>query len=244
MLNAKYWRLMLTSGLILSFISAASANSPLFAYKAQYDILDGNDAVGTAERELNFVDGRWKLSMGTRISRFMFSYKYHEVSEFDQLKGQSFRSHNYYSLRDQSFKSPRETKAHFNWERKTESGSYRKDRWELPLADLIYDRLNYQLLLGLKMTPQLKELKIPVSYKGRHLEYHFINQGQKEIDTPMGKILAYQWDQQVPSPNDKHVKLWLSPEFGNQLVQMIQIKKQKVQGTLKIKSFERLEQKP
>ena len=208
----------------------------LTPYKASYDILDGTTFIGKATRELSRKNDFWSISMETKISKWFIKLHFNENSQF-KISNNDLISLNYHAITERTLKKKREISHHFNWQDKKETGKRNKKTWLLPLDTYVFDHLNYQIALRHALLSNKKDIRIPVSYKGKHYDMHFTQAGSEIIESSLGKIQTFKLIQNTQNKNDKHVVLWLAPEFHYIPIQLTQIKNQKEQAILKIKQL-------
>ncbi len=205
-------------------------------YKATYAILDGEEVVGTAQRSLEKLDSNWQLQMSTQVKKWFFSYRFTESSTFD-LHDSRVRPLSYSSETIRSFKDNRIITSSFDWDKNLESGSKNKATWQLPLQNQLYDHLNYQIGLQIRASGNSRQEKMRVSYKGERETYLFVNEGTELIETPLGKLSAVLYTQQVKDAENKFVMLWLSPEYDYLPIQIAQYNDGQLEGKIKIETI-------
>jgi hypothetical protein len=206
----------------------------LMPYEARYDILDGSDPVGTADRTLTLSDNTWRLEQSTSIKRWYYKYEFTESSEFI-IQNETPLPQQYASITKRSFKDNRIIKSQFNWDKNIETGSRNGDTWTLELAKPVVDHLSYQIALRLKADQQRRKETFRVSYKGELDTYQFINDGEHTIKTELGDIKTILWTQKPNNKHDKIMLIWLAPELQYMPVQMAQYRNGKAEGTIRLK---------
>lgn len=148
----------------------------LSPFTAQYELFRGDEAVGTATRNLSRVDNtQWDLSMKAKASLMFIKFEYQQQSRFIWHSNQP-RPVNFEQKDFNSFKSPRVQKQRFDWDYMKEYGSYKGKSWDIRLEDGTQDRLTSLVMLRLSLLKEADEpessqevkrfYRIPVSYKG------------------------------------------------------------------------------
>jgi len=217
--------------------SQSTTSFPFREYTATYNILDGKKSVGIAKRKLRKFDSLWQMEMSTEVEKWFYEYKFVESSSFEWIDN-GIRSLSYTSDTQRSFKDDRTIHHSFDWQNHIETGHNGKKQWELPLNTSIYDNLNVQMALRLKASQKHRSEQFRVSYKGQRETYAFVNEGVETIETPLGSIEAVLFVQRVDDKNDKHIQIWLAPALDYVPVQFAQIKKQKVEGVVRLRSID------
>lgn len=209
----------------------------ILPYHAEYQILDGNDKMGTATRILKKESqGLWQLSQSTTIKKWYYKYFFEETSRFE-LEHDQLVSQSYHSVTQRSFKDDRLIESKFNWANNQESGQYNNHTWQIPLNQKVFDHLNYQLGLRLLAESNRRKESLRVSYKGERTDYVFINEGKETISTPLGDMQTVVWTQQPEYKHGKSVILWLAPDLGYLPIKMAQYRNGKPEGTILLSSL-------
>ncbi|NVK88319.1 MAG: DUF3108 domain-containing protein [Gammaproteobacteria bacterium] len=206
-------------------------------YQARYDIIDGDDKMGTASRTLKpTAEGRWQLSQSTTIRKWYYKYFFEERSLFT-INDQLIQPLDYHSITKRSFKDDRVIESQFDWQKNQELGRQNNSTWTLDLPNAVYDHLSYQLMVRLHATSDKRKQAIRVSYKGELTQYIFINEGSEEIETPLGKLKTVVWSQQPEYQHGKSITMWLAPELGFVPIKIAQYRGGKLEGTIQLKTL-------
>ena len=208
----------------------------LHAYTASYDITDGKKVVGQAHRRLQKKNNAWTLSMGTAIKKWFIKYRFEESSQF-QIRDNQLHSLNYRSNTKSSLKADRSRTSLFDWQNNLERGTNNRKPYQLPLDALVFDHLNFQVALRKAIRTNPQDIELNVSYKGSRHDFHFKNQGEKTISTPLGNIKTILLVQEKKQAKDKQLLFWLAPKYQFIPIKIQQIKKGKSQGILVINNL-------
>lgn len=206
-------------------------------YRAKYNILDGNDRIGSATRRLSKENDQWLLQQYTSISKWFYTYSFEESSLFIVQNNQLFPLE-YQSLTKRSFKDNRVIKSQFDWDKKLETGRQNKNRWTLDLPNSVLDHLSYQIALRSKATLEKRKETFRISYKGQLESYQFNNEGRETLNTDYGELETVLWAQEPNFKHDKFMHIWLAPSLNYLPVKITQFRSGDEEGTIQLDSVD------
>ena len=207
----------------------------LHQYTASYDIISDGDRLGRASRTLKKDENGWKLEISTKLKKWLLTLRSNEFSRFRIVNNQ-LKTDEFYTSTKVSFKDPRIIKQHFDWEKQLEQGSKNKRKWELPLEELLYDRMSHFVKLRADLLSNYKDFKYTVSYKGSRKLYEYVSSGNEVLKTPMGNIDTIRFDR--VSGDDSSFSIWLSPDYNYFPIKIAQIEQDKPDVTLALTKLE------
>lgn len=183
----------------------------LHPYHATYLVVSEGDVLGQATRELSKNDDSWSLDTFAKIKKLLLTLKSSESTKFnidsDQLFGIQFSSKT-----KMTFKKTRRMNQEFDWANKLEIGNRGKKKWQLPIEYPIYDRVSHLLQLRADLLRGETNFQYPVSYKGKHLKYTYLEGPKELITTKMGDLEARKFVRQ--KSDDETFIVWLAPELN------------------------------
>jgi hypothetical protein len=212
-------------------------NIELHPYTAHYNIMDGDEVIGTAVRLLSRQGNNWRLEMSTGTDRWYYKYHFVETSLFRMQEGLPVPLE-YSSVTQRSFKKDKVIKSQFDWKKKQEKGQQNGKTWSLPLSEPLFDHLNYQVALQSKAANNRRQEAFRVSYKGKIETYRFVNEGKDIVKTPLGSFSTVVWYEKVEPSEDKYLVLWLAPDLNYLPVQIIRYHNGKPEGIILLKRLE------
>ncbi|MCW8878100.1 MAG: DUF3108 domain-containing protein [Kangiellaceae bacterium] len=207
----------------------------LHQYSASYDVISDGDRLGRASRTLIKDDKGWKLEISTKLKKWLLTLRSNEFSRFRIVDNQ-LKTDEFYTSTKVSFKDPRIIQQHFDWEKQLEQGSRNKRKWELPLENLLYDRMSHFVKLRADLLSDTKDFKYMVSYKGSRKSYVYVANGNEVLKTPMGNIETIRFDR--VSGDDSSFSIWLSPDYNFFPIKIAQIEQDKPDVTLALTKLE------
>ena len=207
----------------------------LHQYTASYDIISDGDRLGRASRTLRKDDKGWKLEISTKLKKWLLTLRSNEFSRFRIVDNQ-LKTDEFYTSTKVSFKDPRIVQQHFDWKNQLEQGRKNKRKWELPLDELLYDRMSHFVKLRADLLSDSKDFKYTVSYKGSRKSYEYVANGNEVLKTPMGNIETIRFDR--VSGDDSSFSIWLSPDYNYFPIKIAQVEQDKPDVTLALTKLE------
>lgn len=236
MLKSLPYTVLLLSSLTLSSLtllsSTASAETTVKenkvmvpAFKANYTILRGGDAVGKASRELQYLNnGMAKYSYHTDIEWLIFSDTREETSTV-KLNGNKVTPTNYVYKREGTGRDK-----YFEWSydtaNNTATNKKKKKTKNIEFPENIQDSLSYHLQhrLNLISKPEQKQFVYPViKSSGSMKNYVYQYDGEEEIMLPYGLVKTVKFKREVVEKK-RVTYAWFAPELDYLLVKLYQIK--------------------
>ncbi|WP_444998396.1 DUF3108 domain-containing protein [Aliikangiella sp. IMCC44359] len=196
----------------------------LHPYEASYQITSDGEELGLASRRMWFNDGLWQLEISSKLKKWLLTLKSNEHSQFKLLNKELLTTH-FLSSTKISFKKPREIEQNFDWDKKVETGRKNSSQWELPINELIYDRMSHILKLRADLLINKNELNYIISYKGKRKVYQYERSIIEKLNTPMGEFNTVRVNR--ISGDDGSFSIWLSPELNYFPVKIAQFEQDK-----------------
>ncbi len=200
-------------------------------YKIEYDVIaKGDDKVGSASRSLELLsNGQWQLAMQSKIKYFFFKDKRQETSRFEVIDHQIYPIQ-YQRLADSSFKDSNLIQQ-FDWSTGHETGSFKKQNWNIELPNGALDQLTQLLAVRGQLLMQKPLVPVQISYRGGIRIHDFKVVGEEVLETPMGKIKTakIQLDEKA---RKRQTNFWLAIDNNMLPVQIQRIKKGKEEARL------------
>ncbi|MGL1957442.1 MAG: DUF3108 domain-containing protein [Colwellia sp.] len=239
--------LMLLSSLLLSFLSSptnAQINptinksktdqidsnitiTPVLIppFSANYTVLHKSDPVGTATRQLNYLDdGTIRYHYETEVEWFIFSQKRSETSmvnvENDHVTPQHYHYTRTGTGRDKSYEWT------YNAKKDTAKDIKKNREISVDFSQNIQDKLSYHLQhrLNLISNPEKKRFSYPViSTSGSIKDYVYQYDGEEELMLPYGLITALRFKREIKEKK-RITYAWFAPDLNYLLVKLYQIK--------------------
>lgn len=195
------------------------------AYKATYTLLHKSDPVGTAIRQLSYLDnGNIEYHYETDISWLIFSDKRSETAIVKVANGQVIPLHYDYTRegtgRDKSYR--------WQYDLTNNKAKDLKNDKEitLELTDGLLDKLSYHLQnrIDLISTPEQKHFIYPViSTRGSIKNYEYRYDGEEELILPFGLVKTIRLKREIIEKK-RITYAWFAPELNYLLVKLYQVK--------------------
>ena len=195
------------------------------AYRATYTLLHKSDPVGTAIRELTYLDGtKARYHYETDISWLIFSDKRSETAivsiENNQVIPIRYAYYREGTGRDKSYQWL------YDFDKK-EATDLKKDKIiNLNFTDGLLDRLSYHLKnrIDLINNPDKKRFIYPViSNKGSIKNYEYQFDGEEELILPYGLVKTIRVKREIVDKK-RITYAWFAPELNYLLVKLYQVK--------------------
>ncbi len=227
----------------------------LTEYSAIYQVYYDDDLVGTANETLTFDNALWKLEMSARLKKLFFKIKSNEFSEF-AFDNHTLYTQRFYSKTEITFKKDKIIEQVFDWKNKVETGFYKKRSWQIPLDQLVFDRMSHTIQLRQELfnsknsssskessttkesntnTPETIPLEYLVSHKGKRESYIYKSLGIEKLSTPFGNYDAIKLER-TKKNGDKFL-IWLSPKLNYFPLKISQREKGKSEVSFLLKSL-------
>jgi len=195
------------------------------AYRATYTLLHKSDPVGTAIRELTYLDGnKARYHYETDISWLIFSDKRSETAivsvennKVTPLRYAYFREG---TGRDKSYQWM------YNLPEKTATDLKTDKEITLDFPDGLLDKLSYHLQnrLDFIANPEQKRFIYPViSTRGTIKNYEYQYDGEEELILPFGLVKAIRLKREIIEKK-RITYAWFAPELNYLLVKLYQVK--------------------
>jgi len=203
----------------------STPSSVIPAYKATYTLLHKSDPVGTAIRELTYLDdNKIQYHYETDISWLIFSDKRSETAIVSIEDNQVIPLHYDYQRegtgRDKSYQWQ------YNLAEKTATDLKNDKTIALNFTDGLLDKLSYHLQnrLDLIANPAQKRFVYPViSTRGsiKNYEYHY--DGKEELILPFGLVKTIRLKREI-TEKKRITYAWFAPELNYLMVKLYQVK--------------------
>ncbi len=200
-------------------------------YEATYDVHYDGDKLGSATRRLSNNNGKWKLNLSSKLKKWLLSLKSTEYSIF-QLTDKDLITSKFYSRTKITFKKEKVIEQNYDWKTRQETGHKGKKKWQLPLEEYLFDRMNHLLKIRSDLIMQQDEFKYLVSYKGRRKVYHYTKSENEKLSTHLGVLETVRLDR--TSGDDSRFSVWLSPQHDYIPVKIARVEQDKPDVTLLI----------
>jgi len=203
------------------------------AFSASYTLLHKSKPVGTAIRELTYIDNTEKANSKSKsavyhyetdIEWLIFSDKRIETSTLSLENGKVTPHHYIYNRegtgRDKSYEWQ------YNFAEKTAMDVKKHKVINLNETDNLQDKLSYHLQnrLDLLNQPEKKLFTYPViSTSGSIKNYTYQYDGEEELILPYGLVRTIRLKREV-SEKKRITYAWLAPELNYLLVKLYQVK--------------------
>lgn len=200
-------------------------SSVIPAYKATYTLLHKSDPVGTAIRQLSYLnDDKIRYHYETDISWLIFSDKRTETAIVKVENNQVIPLHYDYQRegtgRDKSYQWQ------YDLANKTATDLKNNKKINLDFTDGLLDKLSYHLQnrLDLINAPQKKRFVYPViSAKGSIKNYEYQYDGEEELILPYGLVKTIRLKREI-TEKKRVTYAWFAPELNYLLVKLYQVK--------------------
>jgi len=195
------------------------------AYKATYTLLHKSDPVGTAIRQLSYLDDdKIRYHYETDISWLIFSDKRTETAIVNVKNNQVIPLHYDYHRegtgRDKSYQWQ------YNLANKTATDLKNDKQISLNFTDGLLDKLSYHLQnrIDLINKPQQKRFIYPViSTRGSIKNYEYQYDGKEELILPYGLVKTIRLKREIIEKK-RITYAWFAPELNYLLVKLYQVK--------------------
>lgn len=203
----------------------SSFSSIIPAYKASYTLLHKSDPVGTAIRQLSYLnDGKIRYHYETDISWLIFSDKRTETSLVKVEDNQIIPLHYDYKREG----TGRDKNYQWQYDLLNKTATNLKDNKQISLnfTNGLLDKLSYHLQnrLDLITDPQKKRFVYPViSAKGSIKNYEYQYDGEEELILPYGLVKTIRLKREIIDKK-RITYAWFAPELNYLLVKLYQVK--------------------
>lgn len=195
------------------------------AYKATYSLLRKSEPVGTAIRELSYIDNnKVRYHYETDINWLIFSDKRKETAIVSIDNNKVTPLHYNYSRegtgRDKSYQWQ------YNLTEKTATNLKKEQTISLDFTEGLLDKLSYHLQnrLDLITNPEQKRFIYPViSTRGSIKNYEYKYDGKEELILPFGLVKAIRLKREIIEKK-RITYAWFAPELNYLLVKLYQVK--------------------
>jgi hypothetical protein len=209
----------------ISAQNSSHFSSIIPAYKATYTLLHKSDPVGTAIRQLSYLeDDKIRYHYETDISWLIFSDRRTETSIVKVEDNQVIPLHYNYQRegtgRDKSYQWQ------YNLPTKTATDLKKNKKINLDFTDGLLDKLSYHLQnrLDLIKKPQQKRFIYPViSTRGSIKNYEYQYDGEEELILPYGLVKTIRLKREIVEKK-RITYAWFAPELNYLLVKLYQVK--------------------
>ncbi len=203
----------------------SSFASVIPAYKATYTLLHKSDPVGSATRQLSYLnDGTIKYHYETDISWLIFSDKRAETAlvkvENNQVIPLHYNYHREGTGRDKNYQWQ------YDLEKNKAIDLKNDKKLNLDFTNGLLDKLSYHLQnrLDLINDPQKRRFVYPViSAKGSIKNYEYQYDGQEELILPYGLVKTIRLKREIIEKK-RITYAWFAPELNYLLVKLYQVK--------------------
>ena len=209
--------------------TAQQQKSPFAAiippYRATYTLLHKSDPVGTAIRQLSYLDdNKIKYHYETDISWLIFSDKRSETAiikvENKQVIPLSYDYQREGTGRDKYYKWQ------YDLAGKTATDVKNNKKITLDFTDGLLDKLSYHLQnrIDLINSPEQKRFVYPViSTRGSIKNYQYLYDGEEELILPFGLVKTIRLKREVLEKK-RITYVWFAPELNYLMVKLYQVK--------------------
>lgn len=235
--HAAQWLCRLVSAFAL-LTSTVMAQTPVAAYRADYDLYRDDDKVGESSIQLSRLPNeQWQFETRSQASLLFMSFSDQETSRFVWQQDRPLPLQ-FDKQRSRPGKTER-INQQFNWETKTDSGSRGKKNWSTPLADGTHDLQSHLLALQLDLRAGKKEMHYPVSKHGRVRDYHYKVIKEEVLETALGKLPTLRVERIRDPDDDRQTISWLAPSLDYVAVRIQQFEEGELQGDMQIRKLTR-----
>jgi hypothetical protein len=195
------------------------------AYRATYTLLHKSDPVGTAIRELSYLENnKIKYHYETDISWLIFSDERSETAivkiENNQVTPLSYDYQREGTGRDKYYQWQ------YDFNNKTAIDLKNNKKISLDFTDGLLDKLSYHLQnrIDLINAPNKKRFIYPViSAKGSIKNYEYKYDGEEELILPYGLVKTIRLKREIVEKK-RITYAWFAPELNHLLVKLYQVK--------------------
>jgi hypothetical protein len=230
----------LASALTLNPLATAADGLPVAPYQARYEVYASGFSIGEAVITLTATGSDvYQMTSDVRpngLVALLASGRIREQADGEVRDG-VIRPSRYERLLDTGRKSDR-MQLWFDWSAGQVQARHNADQATLPLAPGIVDPLSLQLVV----MGDLRRGRLPDQYslvdETKIKTYQIRNQGQKTLDTPLGRLNTLLINQYTPGKT-RMTTFWVAPELQYLPVRISQEKKGKEELRLEIRAVER-----
>ena len=195
------------------------------AYKATYTLLRKSDPVGTAIRQLSYLDDdKIQYHYETDIHWFIFSDKRSETS-IVKIKNSHVIPLSYHYQREGTGPDK-----YYQWQydlaTKTATDLKNHQTISLNFTDGLLDKLSYHLQTRIDLInhPKQKRFVYPViSAKGSIKNYQYLYDGEEEVMLPFGLVKTIRLKREIVEKK-RITYVWFAPELNYLMVKLYQVK--------------------
>lgn len=224
-----------------SITAKTLTNIKIPAYRASYTLLHKSDPVGTAIRELTYLDkNQVRYHYETDISWLIFSDKRSETAivslENNQVTPLRYAYYREGTGRDKSYQWL------YDFKNKSATDLKKDKTITLDFTDGLMDRLSYHLQnrIDLITKPNQKRFIYPViSYKGSVKNYEYLYDGEEELILPYGLVKTIRLKREIVDKK-RITYAWFAPELNYLLVKLYQVKAGAEQFEAQLSTIEKL----
>lgn len=224
----------------LNPLATAADGLPVAPYQARYEVYASGFSIGEAVITLTATGSDvYQMTSDVRpngLVALLASGRIREQADGEVRDG-VIRPSRYERLLDTGRKSDR-MQLRFDWSAGQVQARHNADQATLPLAPGIVDPLSLQLVVmgDLRRGRLLDQYSLVDETKIK--TYQIRNQGQKTLDTPLGKLNTLLINQYTPGKT-RMTTFWVAPELQYLPVRISQEKKGKEELRLEIRAVER-----
>ncbi len=199
--------------------------SSISAYRASYNLLHKSDPVGTAIRQLTYLDdNKIKYHYETDISWLIFSDKRSETAIVEIKNSQVIPLH--YDYQREGTGRDKTYQWQYDLLNKKATDLKKNKQISLNHTDGLLDKLSYHLQnrIDLITNPQQKRFVYPViGSKGTIKNYEYQYDGEEELILPYGLVKAIRLKREI-TEKKRVTYAWFAPELNYLLVKLYQVK--------------------
>ena len=195
------------------------------AYRATYTLLHKSDPIGTAIRELSYLnDGKIKYHYETDISWLIFSDKRSETAIVNIKNNQVIPLS--YDYQREGTGRDKYYQWQYNLAEKTATDVKNNKKITLDFTDGLLDKLSYHLQnrIDLINKPEQKRFVYPViSTRGSIKNYQYLYDGEEELILPYGLVKTIRLKREIVDKK-RITYAWFAPELNYLMVKLYQVK--------------------
>lgn len=203
----------------------ASSAITIPAYRATYTLLRKSYPVGTAIRELTYLDdNKIKYHYETDIKWLIFSDKRSETTIVSINNNQVTPLH--YNYTREGTGRDKRYQWQYNLAKKTATDLKNDKKIVLDVTEGLLDKLSYHLQnrLDLIINPEQKRFIYPViSTRGFIKNYEYQYDGKEELILPFGSVTAIRLKREITAKK-RITYAWFAPKLNYLLVKLYQVK--------------------
>lgn len=203
----------------------AQSKQTLPAFKAQYTVLHKSDPVGTATRQLNYLEGgSINYHYETNVKWLIFSQTRKETSILTINNNQVTPQHYTYT-REGTGKDKR-YEWRYNSAKNQANDIERKRQHSIDFSHNLQDKLSYHLQHRLNLIADAKKkdyVYSVINTSGTIKDYAYQYDGEEELILPYGLIKTIRFKREVKEKK-RVTYAWFAPELDYLLVKLYQVK--------------------